>query len=1166
MLRSRLLTKSLIVVGILVLVFGTQIDRAVKTAYDTEWTRAPNDGSRLPTETWEWLLQASGPVAIVLLLCAATLWHERERKWRRDHGDFSAPDVKFTPVAIWAAALVLAFAGAWFRHRAASNSGGSNLTLATVCNFGALGAVIGYALVVGNLVYLRVGGVLRVLRGVFRRQRVNMAIVLFLAAALLLLGDTSGQSVDSIRSWIPYVFDGEEWSAAGAARLTLGLAAALLFSLALYEGGIGLATSRSSCDGPAMLPLAFIAGGVMAVGALVFVPQVPMGPGLLVAGVILGLLALLERPNVERAGQDVAAIADEMATAHAPTRAELNVPEWIAAMPLLALAAVSVTATVEAALSTDWRDGNARLSLLPAILLGLLAIALTRRRPQAPHGIKGFRWILWTLVVLFASLIVVLIAHAWEGEIVMTVYAAAWIGVLGFYARRLFHRGEEPSQELVVAIPAAASDPEAEAVATGARVGTLRRFAKWLARFPGYIEKTKVPFVLGPVAVGGGLAVGVAVHVRPIEASQLLGVFTLAFVALALAIPFTHLAVRASLRFRPPKLLWWFGMNQVPVLTLLVVWWIAVGLVQTESTKTETLHDVRLVERTPIRVEADSASGHASDLEQYFKEWLEAQDDRHGTEADGPIPLVLVAAHGGGIRAAYWTVVALDCIVGSSAGEVTNAEIASTDAATIERLHNEACSSRRNDGEQQSAARRIFMASGVSGGAVGLYAYARQLIHNGKLGQPKSDQDDWIDAHLSNDFAAPAIGWALFHDIPNRLFGFHPETGGRCGWELLDVCYQQDRAAVLEDTFDAEWEDPASSLAQLRRIYDLRFAAEKDTSRQARLVPLLAMNSTLTGGKARAVISAADLGAWPRADAGSPGTGDDTLPLAGTIEIRDALCNTQDMRLSTAAFLAARFPYVTPSGRVPPRCGYGGKLEQEDQDESVYCAHDVAATAARCEGNYVDGGYTDNSGLFTLISVWPSLRALIIQHNIDAESQGLRKIAPLIVELDNHYQRSRQPAVPSGGTAAETLIPPLTAFGGRSAIQTYARAAAYRILPTSCTVTISPALHPGLIAPLGWELSAAARLDLRDGLKEPHPTDKTGEAVKNLLVLQSRFTAAGPAKTLGRTLKACEPRQPCPPLPRQGTRSVPSSVTPLRPECVTREEAARPLSANPGGS
>jgi hypothetical protein len=327
---------------------------------------------------------------------------------------------------------------------------------------------------------------------------------------------------------------------------------------------------------------------------------------------------------------------------------------------------------------------------------------------------------------------------------------------------------------------------------------------------------------------------------------------------------------------------------------------------------------------------------------------------------------------------------------------------------------------------------------------------------------------------------------------------------------------------VLEQTFDDEWGGIPSTVASLRSSYDRRFARSRRARENAGLVPLLAMNATLTGGEARAVVSAANLGSWPLADADDPESGNDRLPLAGTAEVRDALCETRDLRLSTAALLAARFPYVTPSGRVPGRCGYTGELRPEDEGSPC------AASAKRCEGRYVDGGYADNSGLFTLVAVWPSLRSLIVDYNLRARAADRREIAPMIVEIDNHYQASLQKAVPSGGTAAETTVPLETAFGSRRSIETFARASAFRILPTSCTVTLSPSLHPGLIAPLGWELSEAARADLRAGLTRAHPSDKSGMVLaRRLRQIQARIAGSTERKVvIGHDLAICLPRLP----------------------------------------
>jgi hypothetical protein len=230
-------------------------------------------------------------------------------------------------------------------------------------------------------------------------------------------------------------------------------------------------------------------------------------------------------------------------------------------------------------------------------------------------------------------------------------------------------------------------------------------------------------------------------------------------------------------------------------------------------------------------------------------------------------------------------------------------------------------------------------------------------------------------------------------------------------------------------------------------------------------------------------VTAANLGTWPNLEAYDPGRGNfDTHPLAGTVEVVEAACATKDLRLSTAALLGARFPYVSPSGHLSGQCrrSKGGTLEA---DRNSPCA---SVSVSICEMRLVDGGYADNSGLFTVDALWSSLRQLIVKFNRTSP----QKIAPVIVELDNHYQASLDKALAAGGTGAETIVPLATAFGARTSIETFARALAYRLRPPGCTVTISPGLHPGLTAPLGWELSGGARGDLQEGIVRPHPTEE----------------------------------------------------------------------------
>ena len=338
---SRLFTRALIVVGVLGLVAVAQTQRAVKTAYDVQWRVILEDGElRLPTETWQVWFTAWGVVSTVLLVTAVLCWRYRERCTTVE-GEELAGRLRRTSASLSIIALSLAAVAADFRWQAAGGAGSGSLTLATVFNLASLATIGVFALLIANFLYVDHGGITRVVRGVFRRQRVNIAIVLLLTFALMFLGDTSGQSVDSIRSWAFYVFgDGGGPSGAGAARLALGLAAVLMFALALYESGVRLARAEWSARAPDRTPLAACAVAVTAVGALVFIPSVPIGPGILIAGLLLIALLLLELPDVSRAD------ASTNPHAHNPTRAERNFPEWIAITPLLALAATSVSAAV----------------------------------------------------------------------------------------------------------------------------------------------------------------------------------------------------------------------------------------------------------------------------------------------------------------------------------------------------------------------------------------------------------------------------------------------------------------------------------------------------------------------------------------------------------------------------------------------------------------------------------------------------------------------------------------------------------------------------------------------------------------------------------------------------------------------------------------------------
>jgi len=138
-----------------------------------------------------------------------------------------------------------------------------------------------------------------------------------------------------------------------------------------------------------------------------------------------------------------------------------------------------------------------------------------------------------------------------------------------------------------------------------------------------------------------------------------------------------------------------------------------------------------------------------------------------------------------------------------------------------------------------------------------------------------------------------------------------------------------------------------------------------------------------------------------------------------------------------------------------------------------------------CETQMVDGGYVDNSGLLTIVELWPELRRLILEQNHRTPGTP---IAVVIVDIDNHYQHETHFEVPSEiEMTTETFLPGTVFAGVASAIESAAYGMALQAHPTTCFVTVAPQIHPGLTAPLGWVLSKSTRAELRDALVRPAP-------------------------------------------------------------------------------
>jgi hypothetical protein len=983
------------VLGVLFLVLAWRLDQAVRTAYTSGWTAGLNK-ERLPDTAWDVTHTAAGLIAIVLFTAALTSYLARTVQ------DAEGAQQLYWVCGITAgAAIGLEAIASVFRGLADDGTHATALKYALALDIGALALLAIFVLAVATFAESSHGGLGPELRQFVQRHRVNLVGVVFFALVLVVIGDTSGQAIDSIRTW----FVGD---AGHDARLAFGLGSATLLAIVVYESGTRMSQidedsaaerrRRRAAGVPRGSQLWWWIGasGATVLAWVLLRLLFPLGFGILVLAGLFLVLALLELPAIAAPGQ-----SSPVPPGSARERAELA-PEYLAIAPLIAISIVALASFVEATLSDAPGFHATELWLLVAVLgPAAVAVVMTRSRPgDVPDPPPGGPW-MWGITA--GSVLGI-------GVLVLLVSAAPFTAVVAF---------------LLLA---------------GALVYTWTVFhapPAWRETF----EKYRVAL---PFAVCAGAVVAVAIEIDNARTSDVLGVFGLASIALAFGLAILSYVVGWSLQHRPPRFIWSIGVEQLPILTLLFLWWVGAGLIYVPR----SLHDARVVAYRPV-----SAAPPAT-LQQAFQTWLTAQGDRwtNSTSSEAPLPLVLVASHGGGIRAAYWTGLALDCVV---AGESEAVEQQGTYAQTC-------TDKRRTPDAQAAAARSIFMASGVSGGAVGLYAYARELLAPNAAPLPPG----WIVAHLGSDHASATIGWALFHDLPNHLLDLFPRTGAtKCqrfeGW-WNHQCLSADRASVLEQSFDDTWAGPVPTL---RENWTQRFTP--GTRARALDTPLLLFNSTVAGGATRAIDSAIALGDWPQHEQSllSPTDDLDTRPLAGTLQVLSALCSRNDLPLSTAALLAGRFPYVSPSGRINGNCAPYQSATNE---------------CPGCRMSLVDGGYTDNSGLFTLEVLLPSIRTLIQRTN--AAHPDRRPIALVLVELDNHY-RANIGEVPQGGSAtSETLVPARTIFGGHATIETFARSDAYRLTPGGCTITISPALHPGLEAPLGWELSKSAREDLQNGL------------------------------------------------------------------------------------
>jgi predicted chitinase len=324
-------------------------------------------------------------------------------------------------------------------------------------------------------------------------------------------------------------------------------------------------------------------------------------------------------------------------------------------------------------------------------------------------------------------------------------------------------------------------------------------------------------------------------------------------------------------------------------------------------------HEIRLLEaRRPDR-EPES-------VESAFAKWYASRPDRQVYSDEYPV--YVVAAQGGGIYAAYQT------------------------GLFLARMQ-DSCPAFRD---------HLFAISAVSGGSVGAAAFASglHLIDNlgsspmlagpcpeitsvlakdvpSPLGQPKA-LEIYVRQVLSADFLSPLIAATLFPDFSQRFMPFRAP-------------FLFDRASAFEYAFEAA-ADSVSKINLLKESYFLHWKVTGSS-------PALLLNATDVGSGRRVLFSPFVFGS---ADI-------DSLIHFQSLRTKDEF--GLDLRLSTAAGISARFPWVTPAATI------------RTQDKLLFGPGDKI--------RLVDGGYVDNSGVETALDLKEELEQVIKGINRDSE-------------------------------------------------------------------------------------------------------------------------------------------------------------------------------------
>ncbi|MDR7184497.1 hypothetical protein J2X85_001520 [Microbacterium trichothecenolyticum] len=520
--------------------------------------------------------------------------------------------------------------------------------------------------------------------------------------------------------------------------------------------------------------------------------------------------------------------------------------------------------------------------------------------------------------------------------------------------------------------------------------------------------------VIGRISMGASVAAILLIALFPFFFAQLGPVALLYTLAGAWAALLGWLIIALGRR-RPPEVFESMRLRSTPVLTLATV----LPFVIATAVASPTPHAVSF--------DARKAALERPTLAQAFDTWRASACVTSVSAPAGEVPvkvLTLVAAQGGGIRAATWTVDVLRELPRAS----------------------------------DCAARSVMISAGASGGSVGLAYLARpgsdagKAISIGPISGPDALAVDTAGL-LGSDLVAGVTGLT----IPS----FVPHDGGQ--W--------RDRA----DLHATVWEDSAKRDA-------IGLGARYDVFPHSP-IGYAVFNATDSATNCKVLISQVDLASRAERKASDTCAGL-SAELTNTVDLFDYLGKdcASGFSWSTAALLSARFPFVSPSARLSPStvpAGCAAEWDMQLLDGGLIDNSALGTTAdvlSELSTMIRAANAADTSGTVIV----PVVLFAANEPGADVVrdmSQTRPEITAPIAAMDGAQAVQTSPSVWLT-RLSQTLD---DVCGGDEETHKLCLRAVSEVrqdLPGS-TIVVAPSTTPAITVPLGWSLSSFARSRLR---------------------------------------------------------------------------------------